>query len=159
MNATAAIPTPLGTMHASATERGICRLGFSSAGKSAAPAASPAARRHLEKLRGELERYFAGKLRKFTVRLDVAGTQFRQLVWRELQRIPFGETISYAELAARIGSPRATRAVGGANGANEICIVIPCHRVIAADGSLGGYSAGLSRKQRLLVLERDGVLP
>ena len=113
----------------------------------------------MKKLRAELDRYFAGKLREFTVPVDPSGTPFRERVWRELRGIPFSETISYAELARRIGNEKASRAVGGANGANAVCIVIPCHRVIAADGSLGGYSAGLRRKERLLALERDGVLP
>ena len=82
--------------------------------------------------------------------LDLRGTAFQQRVWRELQRIPRGETITYAELAARIGSPKATRAVGTACGANPVAVVVPCHRVVRADGSLGGYAWGLERKERLL---------
>ena len=88
--------------------------------------------------------------------LDLRGTAFQQRVWRELQRIPRGETITYAELAARIGSPKAVRAVGTACGANPVAMVVPCHRVVRADGSLGGYAWGLDRKERLL---RDEQLP
>ncbi len=86
--------------------------------------------------------------------LDLCGTAFQQRVWRELQRIPRGETITYAELAARIGSPKAVRAVGTACGSNPVAVVVPCHRVVRADGSLGGYAWGLERKARLLRSER-----
>lgn len=148
------LPSPLGHIRATATAHGISALTFVECSGDAAPASGP--NPHLEKLRAELDRYFDGKLRAFTVPLDVRGTQFRGRVWEELRRIPFGETISYVELARRIGNPKASRAVGGANGANPVCIVIPCHRVIAADGALGGYSAGLGRKEKLLALERAG---
>lgn len=86
--------------------------------------------------------------------LDLRGTAFQQRVWRELQRIPRGETITYAELAARIGSPKAVRAVGTACGANPVAMVVPCHRVVRADGTLGGYAWGLERKARLLRVEK-----
>ena len=86
--------------------------------------------------------------------LDLRGTAFQQRVWRELQRIPRGETITSAELAARIGSPKAVRAVGTACGANPVAMVVPCHRVVRADGSLGGYAWGLERKARLLRVEK-----
>jgi AraC family transcriptional regulator of adaptative response/methylated-DNA-[protein]-cysteine methyltransferase len=85
--------------------------------------------------------------------LDVAGTAFQEAVWRELRRIPPGETRSYAEIAAAIGSPRAVRAVGTANGDNHVCVLIPCHRVIRSDGSLGGYGGGIERKKKLLAAE------
>ena len=147
-------PSPLGHIRATATDRGISALTFVERPDNAATASDP--NPHLKKLRAELDRYFDGKLRAFTVSLDVKGTPFRGCVWEELRRIPFGETISYVELARRTGNPKASRAVGGANGANPVCIVIPCHRVIAADGSLGGYSAGLERKEKLLALERNG---
>ena len=154
---TAILETPMGTMRAAATDRGISKLEFSERARSTAPAAS--ANPHLKKLRTELDRYFAGKLREFSVPVDPSGTQFRERVWAELGRIPYGKTIAYKELAKRVGNEKASRAVGNANGANAVCILIPCHRVVAADGSLGGYSAGLRRKERLLALERDGVLP
>jgi AraC family transcriptional regulator of adaptative response/methylated-DNA-[protein]-cysteine methyltransferase len=86
--------------------------------------------------------------------LDVRGTAFQQRVWRELQRIPRGETITYAELAARIGAPKAVRAVGTACGANPVALVVPCHRVVRADGTLGGYAWGLDRKVSLLRVEQ-----
>jgi methylated-DNA-[protein]-cysteine S-methyltransferase len=100
-----------------------------------------------------LERWFAGELRTFDLALAPEGTPFQQRVWAELVRIPYGTTISYAELARRVGAPKAMRAVGRANGANPIPIVVPCHRVIGADGTLTGYAGGLERKRFLLALE------
>ena len=98
----------------------------------------------------QLDAYFAGKLRNFELPLRMDGTPFQRLVWEELRGIPLGATSSYAELASRIGRPGASRAVGAANGRNPIAIVVPCHRVIAADGTLGGYGGGLDRKEWLL---------
>jgi methylated-DNA-[protein]-cysteine S-methyltransferase len=100
-----------------------------------------------------LTRYFAGELREFSLALAPAGTPFQQRVWAELARVPYGTTISYGELARRLGDERAVRAVGGANGANPIAIVVPCHRVIGSDGTLTGYAGGLERKRALLELE------
>jgi methylated-DNA-[protein]-cysteine S-methyltransferase len=107
----------------------------------------------------ELREYFAGERREFTLRLAPQGTPFQRRVWQELGLIPYGETWSYGELASRIGQPSASRAVGLANGRNPLPIVIPCHRVIGANGSLTGYGGGLPIKQRLLALERGGLLP
>jgi methylated-DNA-[protein]-cysteine S-methyltransferase len=101
----------------------------------------------------QLDAYFAGELERFDLPLAPEGTEFQLRVWDELQRIPYGETISYGELADRIGDRRAVRAVGLANGRNPLAIVIPCHRVIGADGSLVGYGGGLERKEQLLKLE------
>lgn len=101
----------------------------------------------------QLDQYFAGKRRQFEVRLAPRGTAFQQQVWQALQRIPYGTTCSYSDLANEIDRPRAVRAVGTANGANPISIIIPCHRVIGRDGSLTGYAGGLPRKQLLLELE------
>ena len=101
----------------------------------------------------QLEAYFAGRLEEFDLELAPQGTPFQMQVWRELERIPYGTTISYRELAERIGNPKAVRAVGTANGANPLPIVIPCHRVIGADGSLTGYGGGLEKKEALLALE------
>jgi methylated-DNA-[protein]-cysteine S-methyltransferase len=103
----------------------------------------------------QLRAYFAGTLRKFELPLAPEGTSFQRRVWRELLNIRYGETISYAELARRIGNPNAARAVGLANGANPIAIVIPCHRVIGSDGRLTGYGGGLGKKDWLLALERS----
>jgi methylated-DNA-[protein]-cysteine S-methyltransferase len=101
----------------------------------------------------QLDEYFRGKRREFTLPLSPRGTEFQLAVWNELCRIPFGATISYADLARRIGRPNAVRAVGAANGANPIPIVIPCHRVIGSNGSLTGYGGGLPLKQKLLSIE------
>jgi methylated-DNA-[protein]-cysteine S-methyltransferase len=102
----------------------------------------------------QLRAWFAGELREFNLKLAPEGPAFHQRVWRELCNIPYGETISYGELARRIGSPNASRAVGRANGANPIAIIIPCHRVIGSNGKLTGYGGGLPRKEFLLGLER-----
>ena len=101
----------------------------------------------------QLEEYFAGHRRSFELPLAPSGTAFQRQVWFALADIPYGETISYAELAARVGRPRAFRAVGQANGANPIPIILPCHRVIASDGGIGGYGGGLDLKRQLLALE------
>lgn len=102
----------------------------------------------------QLEEYFTGQRRQFELALAPEGTPFQQRVWRALLDVPYGATISYAQLAARIGMPTASRAVGLANGSNPLPIVIPCHRVIGADGKLTGYGGGLPIKERLLALER-----
>jgi len=98
----------------------------------------------------QLEAYFAGTLTRFDVPLELAGTDFQRRVWSQLSAIPYGETISYGELARRVDSPGASRAVGQANGRNPVAVIVPCHRVIAADGSLGGYGGGSDRKTWLL---------
>ena len=105
-------------------------------------------------VRQELDQYFAGRLQKFTTPLAFGGTPFQHQVWTELCRIPYGETISYLELAKRINNPKAVRAVGLANGANPIAIIVPCHRVIGANGSLTGFGGGLPTKRALLELEK-----
>jgi methylated-DNA-[protein]-cysteine S-methyltransferase len=102
----------------------------------------------------QLELYFAGKLREFTLPHAAPGNAFHREVWAELCRIPFGMTISYGELARRVGRPGSARAVGRANGANPVAIVVPCHRVIGADGKLTGYAGGIERKAALLALEQ-----
>lgn len=107
----------------------------------------------LDQAERELQEYFAGERKTFDVPIHLAGTEFQMRVWKHLLRIPYGKTASYLEVAAALGDPNATRAVGGANGANRIAIIVPCHRVIAADGSLGGYGGGLPHKQWLLELE------
>jgi methylated-DNA-[protein]-cysteine S-methyltransferase len=104
-------------------------------------------------VRRQLDEYFAGDRIRFDLPLAPRGTVFQMKVWAALREIPYGEAVSYGEVARRIGSPRAVRGVGGANGRNPIAIVIPCHRVVAADGSLGGYGGGSDRKRFLLGLE------
>jgi AraC family transcriptional regulator, regulatory protein of adaptative response / methylated-DNA-[protein]-cysteine methyltransferase len=161
---TTAIDTPLGPMIAGATEEGVCLLEFTDRrmleaqlqrlSKLLGHPMIPGEHRHLTQLREELTKYFAGTLTDFTTPLIYRGTPFEERVWRELTRIPYGETISYAQLADRIDAPGGQRAVGRANGMNRISIVIPCHRVVNADGKLGGYGGGLWRKHWLLELER-----
>ncbi|HEX4985551.1 MAG TPA: methylated-DNA--[protein]-cysteine S-methyltransferase [Burkholderiales bacterium] len=106
--------------------------------------------RPFDRVRRELDEYFAGKRREFSLPLKPEGTDFQRRVWEQLCGIPFGETISYGELARRVGNPNASRAVGMANSRNPISIVVPCHRVIGADNSLTGYAGGLERKRALL---------
>jgi O-6-methylguanine DNA methyltransferase len=103
----------------------------------------------------QLIEFFEGKRTGFDLSLDLRGTPFQRRVWAELRTIPYGETRSYQEVARAVGHPRAVRAVGAANGANPISIVVPCHRVIASDGKLGGYGGGLELKARLLAMERS----
>jgi methylated-DNA-[protein]-cysteine S-methyltransferase len=102
----------------------------------------------------QLTAYFKGALRRFYVPVAPQGTEFQQRVWAALQEIPYGETVSYGDLARRLGNPKAVRAVGLANGSNPISIIIPCHRVIGSNGALVGYGGGLANKQALLALER-----
>ncbi|HEY3826762.1 MAG TPA: methylated-DNA--[protein]-cysteine S-methyltransferase [Bryobacteraceae bacterium] len=102
----------------------------------------------------QIEEFFAGKRQVFDCVLAPRGTQFQKRVWAELMKIPFGETISYGELARRIGNPAASRAVGHANGQNPIAVIVPCHRVIGANGKLTGYGGGLDLKEKLLVWEK-----
>jgi methylated-DNA-[protein]-cysteine S-methyltransferase len=110
----------------------------------------------------QLKEYFAGKRREFDLPLRMSGTEFQQRVWRELTKIPFGETRSYGQLAKRLNNPNGSRAVGLANGRNPIAIIVPCHRVIGADGSLTGFGGGIERKEWLLShegLPSTGALP
>jgi len=119
----------------------------------------PTARQHstdplMKEVCKQLGEYFAGKRKTFDLPLAPQGTPFQQTVWKKLQEIPYGQTISYSQEAKAIGHPKACRAVGSANGKNPIAIIIPCHRVIAANGSLGGYASGLDIKIQLLELEK-----
>jgi methylated-DNA-[protein]-cysteine S-methyltransferase len=145
-------PHPLFSMHVAAGDRGILRIGFG------ADRPDPAWIRDdnhplIQEACRQLEKYFAGELRQFDLPLDLRGTPFQMRVWAALLAIPYGETRSYSQLARQIGAPHAARAVGGANHANPIAIVVHCHRVIAAGGALAGYGGGLDRKRFLLELE------
>jgi methylated-DNA-[protein]-cysteine S-methyltransferase len=106
----------------------------------------------------QIDEYFNGKRKEFLLKLDPQGTNFQKLIWRQLEKIPFGEVVSYGEIASVIGKPKACRAVGHANGKNPIAIIIPCHRVIGSDGRLTGYGGGLWRKEWLIKHEK-GYLP
>ncbi len=111
-------------------------------------------KKHFIKTTSQFSRYFSGKLKTFSLPLDVQGTGFDQKVWKETQKIPYGKTWTYKEIAQKIGQPKASRAVGNALGRNPIPILIPCHRVIASNGTMGGYSSGLKIKKTLLSLEQ-----
>jgi len=113
----------------------------------------------LRQAKQQLNEYFGGSLARFSLPLSLRGTKFQLSVWSALQNIPYGETQSYKQVAAAVGSPQASRAVGMANHRNPVMIVIPCHRVIGANGSLVGYSGGLSLKEKLLALESVSVVP
>lgn len=165
---TTPLQTPLGEVVAGATDAGVCVLEFTgrkSLRKQLAQVEkrvgelAAGAHPHTRALEAELSEYFAGERREFSVPVVLAGTDFQERVWRALREIPYGTTISYAQLARRTGVEGAMRAVGRANGDNRIAIVVPCHRVIRSDGHLGGYSGGLARKRKLLELEAGALQP
>ncbi len=144
--ATAYLPTPIGTIAVSATPAGIVAVRYSQTTGQPSSDQPACLRQALD----ELAAYFAGNLTAFTVPLKPAGTPFQQKVWAAVAAVPFGHTVSYRDLAAAAGVPRAARAVGAANAHNPINIIIPCHRVVGADGSLTGYSGGIEKKHWLL---------
>ena len=154
----AVVETSLGAMLVAATDKGICRLSFDEDEvelRRRFPAAI------IEAGGAALDAIVKGAVEAVerpshmpTLPLDIAGTAFQQAVWKELQRIPAGETRTYAQIAAAVGRPKAVRAAGSANGANNVAVLIPCHRVIRTDGTLGGYAYGLERKEKLLALEK-----
>ncbi len=148
--ATACLATPIGPLAVSAELAGIVAVRF----VPAVGPPDPAAPACLAQALAELAAYFAGRLTRFTVPLRLHGTPFQRAVWAELAAIPYGAAISYRDLAAAVGNPAAVRAVGAANGRNPLPILIPCHRVIGADGSLTGYGGGLDKKEWLLAHER-----
>ncbi len=150
--------TPIGTLRLVGDEDAIDRIELPNrAAEPPDPAWTPSNSdlpAALAEAKRQIGEYFAGARREFDLPLALEGTEFQRHVWAELRRIPFGETISYGELAARIGKPTASRAVGAANGRNPAPVVVPCHRVVSHDGTLGGYGGGLPTKQALLDLER-----
>ena len=149
------IESPVGPLLLAADDAGLRQILFANGRHPARPESSwkrdPAP---LQETIRQLHAYFAGELEQFDLPLAPEGTPFQLEVWRRLCHIPYGETISYGELARRIGNPKASRAVGLANGSNPIPIVIPCHRVIGSNGKLTGYGGGLPIKEKLLALER-----
>ncbi len=148
------IDSPLGTLTLVASGEGLTHLLFPGETKEPpAGAESAAARRVLDAAERQLGEYFEGRRREFDLPLAPAGTEFQRAVWFALSSIPCGDTTSYGELARRIGRPRAVRAVGAANGANPLPIVLPCHRVIGASGHLTGFGGGLPAKVKLLAIE------
>jgi methylated-DNA-[protein]-cysteine S-methyltransferase len=149
------LPTPLGTLTLEASDRGLSSVRFPSR-------AGPHKTRSrdnpiLAQAKQQLAAYFAGELKQFSVQLDWQGTVFQQLVWQALTRIPYGETVSYADIARAIGRPRSARPTGGAVGANPLPIIVPCHRVIGSDQTLTGFTGGLNIKVVLLELEGRSV--
>ena len=160
---TAVVETPLGSLRVAVTESGVVRIalprssgaGFAGWLRSVYADAERVPWLPLvDKVTQELGEYFAGKRREFSLPVELRGTDFQRAVWREIAAIPYGATLTYAEVARSAGRANAVRAAGSATGANPIPILVPCHRVIAAHGKLGGFSGGLDAKRRLLALEK-----
>ena len=140
--------SPLGTMEIKATDEGICQVIF--CGEHKEPTVPS---RVITQCIAQLEEYFTGTRQSFDLPLDPVGTEFQKSVWQALCEIPFGHTHSYLQLAEQLNNPKAVRAVGGANGRNPKTLIVPCHRVIGASGTLTGYAGGVERKQWLLAHE------
>jgi len=161
---TSLMETELGPMVVGATSKGVCLVEFTdrrmleyqlkTIRKRFGASIVPGSNEHLEQCIDELKEYFAGNLKSFKVSIVYPGTDFQVKVWNELRKIPYGTTISYIELAEKVGIKNASRAVGTANGMNRIAIILPCHRVVNKDGRLGGYGGGLWRKQWLIDMEK-----
>lgn len=154
------VPSPLGPLRLLATDGALVGL-YMPEHKGAPERAALPAQGHptLEGCRAQLEEYFAGGRTAFDIPLAPAGTGFQRAVWNALLEIPYGQVLSYGALAARLGRPRAARAVGAANAGNPISIIVPCHRVVGANGTLTGYAGGVERKQWLLAHERRALAP
>jgi len=148
--------TPIGKIFIAATDQGLSDVSFGPLTFPRIEKVSPSSKMHrlLRQAESEILEFFNGERRKFSVQLDLQGTAFQQKVWAALCEIPWGQTLAYKEVARKIRNPKASRAVGSANGKNPIPIIIPCHRVIASDGGLGGYSSGLKIKKLLLKHEQ-----
>lgn len=151
MTALARFRSPIGTLLVEASDDGVCGIRFGGAERSRPPI-SAMTRHHLEAALAALGDYFQGQEPRLPP-LDLRGTPFQERVWRELVAIPYGEVRTYGEVAARLGRPGAGRAVGGANHANPVPVLVPCHRVVASGGRLGGYGGGLDVKAWLLAHE------
>lgn len=147
--------SPIGFIKIAADDNSICELDFIDHDFIILKSELPV----INECIAQLNEYFAGKRKTFSLPLNPKGTEFQKRIWALLQEIPYGKTISYSDLALKAGDINLTRAVGPANGANKIAIVIPCHRVIGSDGKLTGYAGGLWRKERLLNLERKELQP
>ena len=145
------LSTPLGTLTLEATDQGLSSVRFPNRARPCAGQSSDSPA--LSQAKRELTAYFAGELKQFSVPLDWQGTDFQQLVWEALTHVPYGETVSYADVARAIGRPKSARPTGGAVGANPLPIIVPCHRVIGSDQTLTGFTGGLNIKVALLKLE------
>jgi methylated-DNA-[protein]-cysteine S-methyltransferase len=157
------LESPLGGLKLVASEKGLVAILWDKENPRRVPLPELVAQPGhpvLVETKRQLAEYFGGKRRTFTIALDMRGTQFQRDVWQALLAIPFGTTTSYGQLAQQLGNPRATRAVGAANGRNPVSIVVPCHRVVGSSGRLTGFAGGLDAKAHLLRLEQeDGKLP
>lgn len=149
---TSAIETPVGFLEVSTSEKGLISVAFADKTKSGDDPSTEVSREAIQ----QLTEYMAGQRQTFTVPLDLKGTEFQKKVWQELIKIPYGNTISYLELAKRLGDEKSIRAAASANGKNPIAIIVPCHRVIGLHGDLVGYAGGLHRKKWLL--QHEGAL-
>ena len=147
------VDSPVGNLRLSASNKGLIAIDVKAKYSKEATKPDGRAQEILAEARKQLEQYFAGDRKKFTIPLDLHGTPFQVQAWKTLTRIPYGKTISYGEQARAMRKGKAFRAVGSANGKNPIPIVVPCHRVIASNGGLGGYSLGLKMKRQLMKLE------
>ena len=147
------VDSPVGKLRLSASQKGLIAIDVKATYSKLATKPDGRAQEILAETRKQLTQYFAGDRKQFDIPLDLRGTPFQVKAWKTLTRIPFGKTISYAEQAKAMRNGKAFRAVGSANGKNPIPIVVPCHRVIASDGGLGGYSLGLKMKRQLMKLE------
>lgn len=147
----------IGTLYLVASEKGLCAVFWDKQDSPLATALDKSLPEHqvLAQAEWEITEYLDGKRQTFEVPLDIQGTDFQKKVWQQLLKIPYGQTLSYLELAKQIRNEKSARAVGTANGRNPLCVVIPCHRVIASNGTLGGYSGGLEIKSKLLDLEKS----
>lgn len=158
--ATRTLDTSVGALTVTASDAGIRSIAFGAGPGAGGGAGGGAAGAHLDAAAAQLEDYLAGRLRVFDLTLDLDGvSDFDRAVYDRMVRIPHGEVVSYGRLAEEIGRPGAARAVGGACNRNPVPIVVPCHRVVAADGTLGGYGGGLATKRRLLATERGDRVP
>lgn len=158
MLAQRSLRTPIGVLRVTASDRGVTNIDrvatkSNRVARQSSQRGTPAAQRQADRAVRELREYFAGKRTRFTVPVHLEGTPFQERAWATMRKIPYGRTISYAQQATAMRAPRAVRAVGSANGANPVPIIVPCHRVVASNGGLGGYALGLAMKRWLLAHE------
>jgi len=153
LTASRVIATPIGRLTLIASSKGLQHVTFGAKKLSTGKSVSSKANEHLTQTERQLREYFAGKRKKFSIKRENSGTEFQESVWYALNKIAYGKTVSYAQQAKLVRKPKAFRAVGSANGKNPVAIILPCHRVIASNGTLGGYGGGLAIKRKLLALE------
>ncbi len=153
LTASRVIVTPIGKLTLVASSKGLQQVIFGAKKLRSTRTVSIKANSYLIQTERQLREYFAGDRKKFSIKLDISGTEFQESVWYALNKISYGKTVSYAQQAKLVRKPKAFRAVGSANGKNPVAIVLPCHRVIASNGTIGGYGGGLSIKRKLLALE------